>query len=161
MRTYQCLKYGTVRNKPGNLYICTNLLAFDYDDLEGSKTVAGSGAADSMAASAGSTAPAGGSNIVVAGCTGGSHHHRTQGDSGPEQVNSPATLLAVGSRVFVRYQDISRLKQEKAQWGDRYWVIITYLAANGEIGKLEIGGGTHTQTVELLADIERAMTLSM
>lgn len=31
LRSYPCLKYGKVRNKAGNLYLCSSMLIFDHE----------------------------------------------------------------------------------------------------------------------------------
>lgn len=166
IRTHQCLKYGPVRNKPGNLYICSSLLTFDYDDTETSKpptaapTVVTRASAGSYTgpspASAGVTESFSNSSATTA-AAGREHSCGAVGSSAAGQLDSTDVMLAIGSRVLVRYQDVSKLKQEKARMGDRYWVSISYTAANGEAGRLEIGGVGQAQAAEIIADIEQAL----
>jgi hypothetical protein len=164
IRVHPCLKYGTVRNKPGNLYLCSSLLAFDYDDSEAPKAAAVhqqqqlTGTAGSVAA--GITRGASGSgqllSAAAAGDTGGSQAF-IFGTHGSSSAVSDV-LLSVGSRVLVRYADIVKLKQEKAAWGDKHWLVVVYAAGpRSEPCTLELGGGGQQLVSDMLADLSRIM----
>lgn len=148
IRVHQCFKYGTVRNKSGNLYLCSSLLAFDYDDSEAPKAVQGS---------SGSTRnTVGQSSSAVAGDAGGSVAATTLGCSRTAD-SSAGVLLAVGSRMVIRYQDIIHLRQEKASWADKHWLMIQFSGPQGHAALAELGGGSQGMVADILADISRIM----
>jgi hypothetical protein len=168
MRVHPCLKYGTVRNKPGNLYLCSSMLAFDYDDSEAPKAVVVQQQLQGSAAGPGAAGITGGSGSsqsfspAAAGDTGSSQASMFgMYSSNSGSSSAPAAselLLSVGSRVLVRYADILKLKQEKGSWGDKNWLVVVYAGGpKGEPCTLELGGGGQQQVSDILADLSRVM----
>jgi hypothetical protein len=163
IRVHPCLKYGTVRNKPGNLYLCSSLLAFDYNDSEAPRAVTVhqqqqlAGTAGSVTAGISRGASGSGQFMsAAAGDTGGSQASMF-GTHGSSSAVSDM-LLSVGSRVLVRYADIVKLKQEKAAWGDKHWLVVVYAAGpRSEPCTLELGGGGQQLVSDMLADLSRIM----
>ncbi|WIA11377.1 hypothetical protein OEZ85_011498 [Tetradesmus obliquus] len=152
IRVHPCFKYGTVRNKPGNLYLCSSMLAFDYDDSEAPKAIAVQQQLQGTAA---------GPGTALAGVTGRVHSSQllpaaAAGDTGGSQTGD--VLLSVGSRVLVRYADILKLKQEKGSWGDKHWLVVVYASGpRSEPCTLELGGGGQQLVSDMLADLSRIM----
>uniref|UniRef100_A0A383V8Q0 Uncharacterized protein n=1 Tax=Tetradesmus obliquus TaxID=3088 RepID=A0A383V8Q0_TETOB len=152
IRVHPCFKYGTVRNKPGNLYLCSSMFAFDYDDSEAPKAIAVQQQLQGTAA---------GPGTALAGVTGRVHSSQllpaaAAGDTGESQTGD--VLLGVGSRVLVRYADILKLKQEKGSWGDKHWLVVVYASGpRSEPCTLELGGGGQQLVSDMLADLSRIM----
>jgi hypothetical protein len=166
IRVHPCLKYGTVCNKPGNLYLCSSMLAFDYDDSEAPKAVVVQQQLQGSAAAAGATGGSSSSQFfspAAAGDTGSSQAsmfglHSSNSNSGSSAFAASELLLSVGSRVLVRYADIQKLKQEKGAWGDKHWLVVVYAGGlKGEPCTLELGGGGQQQVSDMLADLYRVM----
>lgn len=151
IRVHPCLKYGTVRNKPGNLYLCSSMLAFDYDDSEAPKAIA-----VQQQQLQGTAAVPGTAGVTSTVHSGQLLPAAAAGDTGGSQTGD--VLLSVGSRVLVRYADILKLKQEKGSWGDKRWLVVVYASGpRSEPCTLELGGGGQQLVSDMLADLSRIM----
>jgi hypothetical protein len=162
IRVHPCFKYGTVRNKPGNLILCSSMLAFDYDDSEALKAVVVQQQLQGSAA--GVTGDSSSSRIfspAAAGDTGSSQATSAgmhSSNSGSSASAAPEHLLSVCSRVLVQYADIQKLKQEKGSWGDKHWLVVVYAGGpKGEPCTLELGGAGQQLVSDILADLSRIM----